>query len=321
MTSPSLNMKKFYDFSIVEGGKPIKQTKLLLDVSLTLTQAVKHLFDEVYGGTKASPVNIDSSNNPTSTESRRDSMFTALPVNIEDSSNNPSVKARRDSMFAAAAPVNIEDSSNNNPSVVPRRDMFSFDLDDEKKEDDGDADNILLLGRYDEFFSRVFSIKCNKVGLEQFLGSEWACLERIHSSSTPIEKQVITVSVSPVDAINLTGTTQKKEPDNTFAVMMRCARKPVQFLFLSKEQEQKMEYRPHFDVQVLAVLFAYFQEEQIGFTTTEQHDELHKAVHGIKNALCFVSKHWGKFFRGKNFPDYPNSCNHLVKLAATCTRQ
>ena len=153
----------------------------------------------------------------------------------------------------------------------------------------------------DRVFNLIKSVTCDGSDLTDFLIYDTNCnLDAMNSTDTPIFKKGIDILLSPVEPVSST-TTKKTKLINPLAVIMKDVQLKLYYL---KIDEEDMDVEPEVDEQIRANLYKLLEEIDVGYCSNDQKKQLVTNTLHIKNALCFVQKHW-KVLLHAEYPHIP----------------
>ncbi|KAL7547981.1 hypothetical protein ACHAWF_011257 [Thalassiosira exigua] len=163
----------------------------------------------------------------------------------------------------------------------------------------------------DSAVKRIKSISCDAAdkgspNLLEFLFNSGGTWDALNSIQTPIFKLGLYIELPKEDATNdglLGGTGEppaKKAKVNGVDVLMGKVLLDLSYL----EYEGDLDKKQEIDQVILEKLYALFREIGLGYRDDKQRNRLKTNSQTIKNALCFVTKHWGSLLRAE-FPHIP----------------
>ena len=167
--------------------------------------------------------------------------------------------------------------------------------------------------------SRIKSVASaggTRADLTKFLQEQKVPLKMLDSDSTPILKHGINVFLFPPR----TEPSTNKEP--TASINDRLLnRDEGEVRYLPKPPDKDS---PRFDEQLRDALTVLFGPEGLGlgYYNPNQMNCLTDNIRLLASTLCFIEKHFGKFFHGKQFPSLPKTYadNKLLQCLAECSR-
>lgn len=149
----------------------------------------------------------------------------------------------------------------------------------------------------DSFVDCVASVKCKDTDL--WHDDLRACrLPQLHSESTPIHRNAITVHVNPVEGY------VRRPARSAFALMM-APRVACYLEYTPETLDGDSSSRPPLDQLVKNGLRNVWHEIGLGYYDEPEKQQLESYCNKLSNVLCCVYSHWEKFFRS-SFPKIPN---------------
>ena len=167
----------------------------------------------------------------------------------------------------------------------------------------------------DNVFNRIKSVTCNGSDLTDFIIDDPDYkLHTMNSTNTPIFKKGIDILLTLVEPAPTT-TTKKTKLIDARAVLMKEVQSDLRYLTMKEEDIDK---EPEVDEQVLASLYGLFKEIEVRYCSNDQKEKLSTNAGHIKNALCFVQKHW-KVLLCAEYPHIPTDDYKSSKLLNALT--
>lgn len=169
----------------------------------------------------------------------------------------------------------------------------------------GDVDDNAIDGA----IKRIRKMTCgtndpSAVNLVQFINDPHATVALLDCDDSPIINKGIDIYLPvEIEAVDVNGASEppnKKPKVNAFEVLQGQKLLDMKFL----ENDMDLDRQRNISDEIGDAICAVFTNINLGYVTGDQQTLLKRNYNTIKNALCFIRKHWHTLLRA-SFPHIP----------------
>jgi len=151
-----------------------------------------------------------------------------------------------------------------------------------------------------------------------------ATMKAMDSDETPLTKG-FDIVLKRLGGLTQTNSTTVNGKKNAFSILQKKAAVNVRYLKV-KETEGDSDEGMDLSAQLVIGMYTLLQNEfELGYQDTQQKEQLSGNVEKLKNALCFLERHW-KALLHADFPNIPqdaedNLASSKILLATAGTQR